>query len=105
MARKKTLEQEINEFIEVWNADQMNAFFRDIYPLIELYNVNEDDDWVTDAVGKENTQTIRIIRTVYLISRIAEFHAGKLANVRINFADLYRRMEKSGTIEVTKSES
>lgn len=99
MKKKKTLEDEINEFLEYWNADQMCAFLRDIIPLFELYDVEDEDDWVADAVGKENERNIRLIRTVYLVSRIAEFHAGKLAAVKINFKEIYRKMEKQGAVE------
>lgn len=92
----KNIEKEINEFLEYWDSEQMCAFLRDIIPLFELYDVEEEDDWVEDAVGKEDKKTIRLIRTVYLISRIAEFHAGKLSSIRVNFKDLYRKMEKYG---------
>jgi len=99
MKKKKTLEDEINEFLEYWDADQMCAFLRDIIPLFELYDVEDEDDWVADAVGKENERNIRLIRTVYLVSRIAEFHAGKLCGVKINFKEIYRKMEKQGAVE------
>lgn len=99
MKKKKTLEDEINDFLEYWNADQMCAFLRDIIPLFELYDVEDEDDWVADAVGKENERNVRLIRTVYLVSRIAEFHAGKLAGVKMNFKEIYRKMEKQGTVD------
>ena len=94
MGRKKTLEQEINEFLQYWDSDQMCAFLRDIIPLFELYDVEDENDWVSAAVGEENERNVRLIRSVYLISRIAEFHSGKFASIRINFKNLYRRMEK-----------
>lgn len=102
MKSKKTLEQEINEFLESWDADQMCAFLRDIIPLFELYDVEEESDWVRDAVGAENERNVRLIRTVYLISRIAEFHTGKLASVKMNFKNLYQKMEKHGAVEVVR---
>lgn len=37
MKKKKTLEDEINEFLEYWNADQMCAFLRDIIPQLQQY--------------------------------------------------------------------
>lgn len=91
---KKTLEQEINEFLEKWDVNQMCDFLRDTLPLFELYNVDDSDDWVKDIVGEENKTNVRLIRTVYLISIIAERHAGPLANIKINFKDLHSRMEK-----------
>lgn len=99
MKTKKTLEQEINEFLEKWDSDQMCAFLRDIIPLFDLYNVEDDSDWVKDAVGEESTTNVRLIRTVYLVSRIAEFHAGVLSTLKINFKDLYKRLEMQGKIK------
>jgi hypothetical protein len=101
MKNKKTLEQEINDFLDIWDADQLCAFLRDIIPLFELYDVAEEDDWVKDIVGQENERNIRLIRTVYLMSRIAEIHTGKLAALKVSFKDLYRRMEKEGIVNVT----
>lgn len=77
----------------------MSAFLRDIIPLFELYDVDEKDDWVVEAVGEEDAQNVRLIRTVYLVSRIAEFHAGKLVSVNIQFKDLFLRMEKESVAE------
>lgn len=67
---------------------------RDIIPLFELYDVEDEDDWVENAVGKENERNVRLVRTVYLVSRIAEFHAGKLCNLKIKFPNLHNKMEK-----------
>jgi len=100
MRTKKTLEKEINEFLDKWDRDQMCAFLRDIIPLFDLYDVEDDADWVKDAVGVDDAQNVRLIRTVYLVSRIAEFHGGVLANIKINFKDLYERMESQGKIRV-----
>src|SRR5579859_3373995 len=91
---RKTLEAEINEFLDKWDRDQMCAFLRDIIPLFDLYDVRDDSDWVRDAVGEDNLQNVRLIRTVYLVSRIAEFHAGVLSTIKINFKDLYKRLEE-----------
>ncbi len=98
MARKKTMEQEINDFLESWDFRQQVAFLRDIIPLFELYDVEDEDDWVEKKVGgdEENVRTVRLIRTVYLVSRIAEFHAGKLCSINVNFKNLWKRMEKEG---------
>lgn len=94
MRNKKTLEEEINNFLDVWDCEQLCSFLKDIIPLFELYDVEDEDDWVKDAVGEEDERNVRLIRTVYLVSRIAEFHASKLCTIKINFKDIYKRMEK-----------
>lgn len=96
MTKKKTLEEEINEFLQTWDCEQLTSFLRDIIPLFELYDVEDEDDWVKDAVGTDNERNVRLIRTVYLVSRIAEFHAGKLCSIKMNFKNLWQRMEKQG---------
>ena len=99
MARKKNIEQEINEFLEKWDCNQLTAFLRDILPLMELYNVDEDDDWVRDCVGEDNLQNVRLIRTVYLISKIAENHASILASTKIYFKNICDRLELHAKME------
>lgn len=94
MKPKRSLEQDINSFLEIWDCKQLTSFLKDIIPLFELYDVDEEDDWVKDAVGEANERNVRLIRTVYLVSKIAENHAGKLASIKMNFKDIYKRMEK-----------
>jgi hypothetical protein len=91
---KKTIEQEINDFLSSFGEKELISFLRDIIPLFELYDVEDENDWVKDAVGEENEQNVRLIRTVYLMSRIAEFHTGKLSMIRMRFKDLWKRMEE-----------
>jgi len=101
VGKRKSIEQEINDFLDDWGCKEMTSFLRDIIPLFELYDVEDEDDWVEQTVGgdEENVRTVRLIRTVYLVSRIAEFHAGKLCSMKIKYKDLWRRMEKEGTVE------
>lgn len=96
MSKKKTIEDEINEFLEIWDYRQISSFLGHIIPLLELYDVSEEDDWVKDSVGEEDERNVRLIRTVYLVSKIASFHTGKLASVNVKFKDLWERMEKEG---------
>lgn len=90
---KKTLEDQINGFLEMWDMDRQVAFLRDILPLFELFDVDDERDWVVDAVGEENQVHFRLLRTVYIMSVIAEKHAGRLASIRCNFPDLHKKME------------
>lgn len=99
MKSKKTLEYDINAFLETWDCAQLTLFLNDIIPLFDLYNVDEEDDWVKDAVGIDNLATVRLIRTVYLVSKIAENHAGKLCATKIHFKDIYKRMEQVNAVQ------
>lgn len=97
---KKTLEDQINGFLEMWDVDRQVSFLRDILPLFELFDVEDEKDWVVEAVGEENQTHFRLIRTVYIMSKIAEKHAGRLASIRVNFPELWRRMEEVGHEQV-----
>jgi hypothetical protein len=90
---KKTIEQEINEFLEYFDCKKLTEFLSDIIPLFELYNVDEENDWVKNAVGEEAERNVRLIRTVYLMSRIAENHSGCLATIKANHKKIWQRLE------------
>jgi hypothetical protein len=96
MKSKKDIEDEITDFLEFWDADRQIAFLKDILLLFELYDVDDENDWVRDAVGESDERNVRLIRTVYLLSRIADFHAGILCSVNIKFKDLWKKLEKHG---------
>lgn len=106
MAKKRDIEEEINDFLAIWGSKELISFLNEVIPLLELYDVDEKDDWVEKDVGgdEENIRTIRLIRTVYLISRIAELHAGKLSIIKMRFKDLWKRMEKQGIHETADKE-
>ena len=94
--KKKNIESDIEskvlEFFRDWGSHKLTAFLRDIIPLFEVFDVNDDEDWLSTDLTEEE-RNIRLIRTVYLISRIAENHASSLVNVKVKFKDLYRKME------------
>lgn len=91
---KQTIEEEIKCFLKSWNCEKQVNFLRDIVPIFELYDVESHNDWLSDQVGPEDLQNVRLVRTVYLISRIAEFHAGDLCLIKSHFRNLYKRLEK-----------
>jgi hypothetical protein len=92
---KKELPQEIEEFITDFDFDKLSSFLMDVIPLVELYAVEEDNDWVLKEVGPEDTDNVRIVRTVYLISKMSERHSGILAKIRAKYARLWEKIEKN----------
>lgn len=90
---KRTIEEEINDFVDCWDSDTLTSLLTCMLPIIELYNVTEDVDWVKDAVGNDDVQNVRIIRTVYLISKFADLHAGRLSRIKAQFPQLWRRLQ------------
>lgn len=90
---KKTVEQQIVEFMLDFGSDRLTKFLEDILPLFELFDVEDTSNWVTDVVGKENEAPVTMIRTVYLMSIIAENHAGTLCTLKMRYKDLWKKME------------
>ena len=97
MARK-TLEEDINDFLDIWDEAQLANFLRYILPLIKLYNVDDDNDWVKDIVGgdEENVRTIRLIRTVYLMSKLCDAYSEIFCRTNAAFRRLWEKIEKQG---------
>lgn len=92
--KNKKLEDKISDFFTLWTTHQMTQFIKDVVPLIELFDFEDNDDWLLKEVGAEDEQNVRILRTVYLLSRFADFHAGILCNLNFRFKDLWKKMEK-----------
>lgn len=90
---RRSIEEEIEKFLELWDCKQIISFLHDLIPLMVLYDVDEEDDWLKDIVGQEDLQNVRLIRTVYLLSKIAENHSGKICSIKIHFKDIYKRLE------------
>lgn len=94
MKSKFTIEEEINQALDYWDVNHMTSLLED---LIEIYRIYEtDEDWSIDNLKEENYVTVRLIRTVYLISKLADNHAGALAVFKSKFPKLWKRIEKSG---------
>ncbi len=90
---KTKIDQEIEDFLNTWGTDKILEFLKDIVPVFELYDVDEQNDWVIEAVGEGNEQTIRLIRTAYLLSKIAEKHAKHMSRMNLKHRSLWRKME------------
>lgn len=87
------LEEEIPLFYQTFTGEKMVQLFRDFLPLFEMFDVEDETDWGTDLVGKDNEMTVRLIRAAYLISILAERHAGTLALIKAKHKNLYKRLE------------
>lgn len=90
---RRTIEEEIEAFLDIWDCKQLVSFLEDVVHLVKLYDVDETDDWVQDIVGSADVRNVRLVRTVYLLSMIAERHSGKMSQARMHHRDLYKRLE------------
>jgi hypothetical protein len=92
---RKTLEDEIEEFVDVWDAQTLIKLFEFIYPLFKLYDVTESDDWLEEILkDKEDVKNVRICRTVYLLSFMCDVFASKMVSTNVKFKNLHHRMEQ-----------
>lgn len=90
----KNIEEEINDFMDTWSLDNHVEFMYALIELYKLYDVDVDDDWLAKLVGADDTRNTRLLRTVYLMSKMADFHAGKLCMLNVKYKGLWKRMEK-----------
>lgn len=103
MKKRKTLETEINEFLQIWGLEQLQQFIDDVFPLFDLFNVDVENDWVKNHVGEENVTNVRLIRTVYLVSKIAEHHASALCKIKMDHRHMWERLEQIEAENESKS--
>jgi len=104
--KKKTLSEEIEEFIEVWDSTAVTRMLSFIIELHKIFDVDvsdeiydkfdeEDDEQYQKRIGMiEEKQNNRLVNAAFLISWFAEFYAGKLVNTNVKFKGLWQRMEK-----------
>jgi hypothetical protein len=59
-----------------------------------LYHIDKNGTEFNEFTGEEEECTIRVLRTVYLLSRLAHIHAGELCLLNAHFKNLWIRMEK-----------
>jgi hypothetical protein len=92
----KDIQLEINEVLEIWDLNQQEKFLSDIIPIFELYySIDKESEIFEKKETAEDAATVRLIRAVYLISKMAESHSGKIAAVRMQWPKLWKRMEQS----------
>lgn len=92
--KKKDVKESISKALDFWTCSDQLGFMREVVPLFRLYDVDEENDWVEDIVGSEDLQNVRLMRTIFIISRIAEFHGTILFNFKLKFPNLYKEMEE-----------
>ena len=89
--------EEIGRILGIYNCDKFVQLIEDIYEIAVLYDVDASNDWVRDIVGEANTQSVRLARTAYLLSRLAHHHADSLKKVKRSAPGFFQRAEKLTT--------
>jgi hypothetical protein len=91
-----TIEAEVNRFLDDIGHKFLWEFLRDVLPLLELYNITEEDDWVKECMEGMDTdiRQVRLASTVYQLSQIADRYGRKLMKLHLDHSGLYERMEE-----------
>lgn len=93
MVRKKTLSDEINIILSMIGPEQLGRLIEDIYDLVHLYDVTENDDWLEDYVASHNAREIRLTQTAYLLSRFSDKYANILKKISRACPGFWQRAE------------
>lgn len=94
MSKEKPVEELIEKAVNFWDVKKVIHMLTDFKEIYELFNVDENEDWVRDVVGEEDLSNIRLIRMIYLLSKIADYHASDLVLFKMKFPRLWENMER-----------
>lgn len=84
----KTIDDRISDFLRDFDIDDMSFFLElmgEIWGTFENYTSDEPDD---------NHVKMKLIRSVYLISRLADEYGTKLFSIKCNHKGLWKRLEE-----------
>lgn len=94
MKKKLSLDEQLNEIMQLFDFESMCDLMKCLAELFKIYNVDDEDDWIEKLVGKDNLQNVVRVRTVYILSKIADTHASKFSTCKIRFGGVWKQLEK-----------
>jgi len=94
MKPKKTTAEEISEAFYFFDFNQFKSMIYDFSSIYELYNMDDEDNWLKEECDQEHEINVRIIRTVYILSKISENYTGMLLGFKLKFPKLWEKLEK-----------
>lgn len=86
------MESILEEAFNFWDLKKLTSVLTDFAEIYQLYDV-ENENWLKDQVGEENEINVRVVITLYLISKIAEKHSGSFLSFKLKFPRLWEKME------------
>lgn len=87
--------KEINAFVQKWDVYSLIEFVGLAEKLIELYDMDEKDDFLRQYYGKEDGDNIRIVRTVMILSKMSEVFGAKMVSTNVKFKGLWKKLSES----------
>lgn len=93
MGEKNSLSNQVNGILSLFGPDKLMQFLSDAWELYDLYGRDEDGDWVYDEVG-DDVDHVRLARTAYLLSRLADKSHKSFAKIHRQYPDFHMQAEK-----------
>lgn len=84
----------VNGILRIFGPDQLTDLLRTTWELYDLYGRDEEGDWVEDAVGIENVDEVRLSRTAYILSSLADQNAKLFDKINKRYPGFYKLAEK-----------
>ncbi len=88
------INSQVHGILKIFGPERLISFINDMWELFELYDVDEDNDFVSNEVGEENCREVRLARTAYLLSLVASNHSKALEKIQKKFPDFWKQAEK-----------
>lgn len=90
---KKTIHEEIGEMLQDFPAADLIALLRNMVPLWQLFDVDDESDWVANIVGEEDESNVRMIRALFLVSKLSDACSGMLCRISFKHKGFWKRLE------------
>lgn len=85
--------KEINQFIQKWDVYSLIELVDLAEKIIELYDMDEKEDFLREYYGKEDGDNIRMIMTVRILSKMSELFGAKMVSTNVKFKGLWKRLD------------
>jgi len=95
MANKKcSMQDKINSVLSVIGPEELYTLMEIGNEMFHLYDVDAEHDWVDRGQGPEDARTIRLTRTAYLLSKMADLFATPLKKIHRANPNCWVEMER-----------
>lgn len=88
------LSDDVNGILEIFGPDDLTNFLRITWELYDLYGRDEEGDWVEDSVGIENVDEVRLARTAYILSALADMFSKPMVKINRRYPGFHKLAEK-----------
>jgi len=95
---KRNVNEDLERCITQWIGKQLPGIMNYMIEMCKLWNIDDDNDFLKQELGCEDVKNHRLILTAYMLSRFAESYAGALVSFKVEYKDLWKRLEKASLL-------